>query len=138
MAKVRGGLERASFCAARMLFFLSALSANAGQTNAEFNVTVDLRPASHQTLCRNVNPPGAFGATVVVVCSIGATVHVSPSTRGIPWAPMLGGAYRHNFLAATVGDQLGGAVSDVGTGTVSSWRVVQISDWDYLEMLMSW
>ena len=116
----------------------SALSAIATQSGGQFVVNINLQTVSHPTLCRNVNPPGAFGATVIVVCSTGATVRISPGTSSMPWSPMHGGAYRYNFLPASLGKQMGATDGYLGTGTVTSWRVVQFSDWDYLEMLMSW
>ena len=110
----------------------------AGQVGGQFVVSVKLQTTSSPTLCRNVNPPGAIGATVIVVCSAGATVHVSPSATNMPWSPIHGGAPRYNFLPAALGNTFGMSDGYGGAGTVTTWRVVQFVDWDYLEMLMSW
>lgn len=121
-----------------ILFASTVVPVCATPGSGNFNVTATLQAGASPTLCRNVNPPDALGPTIIVVCSIGATVHVVPTTSGMPWSPAHGGKYRFNFLSARVGAQIGTADSYIGLGTVTTWRVVQIADWDYLEMLMSW
>ena len=111
---------------------------NAAKGSGQFGVAATLQTTSSTSLCRNVNPPGAFGATVIVVCSTDAVVHISPGINGSTWSPLHGGAGRNILFSSTRGIQIGAAGSYDGIGTVASWRVVQIANWNYLEMLMSW
>ena len=123
------------------LLGLSANSLEAAQVNGQFNVTVDLNTpatAPKSAFCRSSNAPGSFGATVTVVCKTGAVVNISPGRTGAPYTPMHGGAYRYSFQANRGGNLLGTVDSYVGIGTTTSWRVINLSDRDYLEMLVNW
>lgn len=81
---------------------------------------------------------GSFGAAVTVVCATGAGVEIAPSSIDMPGASMPGGAYRY-LIHARRGDELLGTIdSYVGAGTAISWRVVNLTDWYYLEMLANW
>lgn len=137
-AKVLGSGRMYQSLALAVLLGGAVATAPAAAGSGNFNVTATLQTTLSPTLCRDVNPPGAFGATVIVVCSTGATVNISPGTSGAPWSPVRGGANRYNFLPVGAASQKGSADSFVGAGTITSWRVVQMADWDYLEMLMSW
>jgi hypothetical protein len=124
---------------------LLAPTANAAQLSRPFNVTVNLQTVppvpgsgSDSAFCRSTNAPGSFGATVTVVCATGAVVDIAPGRTGMPWSPMHGGAYRYLFQASLDGRPLGMVDSYVGVGTVTSWRVVNLMDWQYLEMLVNW
>lgn len=122
---------------------LSAVPVNAAQLNGQFNVTVNVQSANSPTLpqtgfCRT-NPGGqAFGATVTVVCSTGAVVDISPGHTGLPWSPMHGGAYRYLINVRRGDDLLGTIDSYVGAGNAISWRVISLTDRDYLEILTDW
>ena len=124
---------------------LSLLAAplGAAQVNGQFNVTVTLQSVNSPTLPQSAfcttNPGGlAFGATVTVVCSTGAFVALAPGRSGLPWSPMHGGAYQYIFHANRGGEVLGAVDSYVGIGTTTSWRVVNLANWDYFEMTMAW
>ena len=110
-------------------------------------MTVNLQSANSPTLPQSVfctsNPGGlAFGATVTVVCSTGAVVDISPSRTNLPWAPMHGGAYRYILQAGWCGDDLLDPLCTgdryVGAGITTSWRMVNLMDRNYLEMLLGW
>jgi len=135
---VRKVICSASCCMLAILLGISAGSASAGQASGQFNVTVNLQAASSSEFCRSTNAPGSFGAIVTVVCSTGAMVDLSPGRTGMPWAPMHGGAHRYLFLVREDGNLLGAIDSYVGVGTVTSWRVARVADWDYIEMLVGW
>jgi hypothetical protein len=123
------------------LLGLPTVFVEAAQVSGQFNVTVDLNSpatAPKSAFCRSSNAPGSFGATVTVVCKTGAVVDISPGRTGAPYSPMHGGAYRYLFQANRGSNFLGTVDSYVGIGTATSWRVINLSDRDYLEMLVNW
>lgn len=126
--------------AAFLLFHFTAVEA--ASVNGQFNVTVDVKGgkpiANNSAFCKRTNDPNAFGATVTVVCATGAVVDVSPTNSGQPFSPTHGGAYRYLFQAVRGGDLIGTVDSYVGAGNVTSWRVVNLRDRDYVEMLVNW
>ena len=123
---------------------LSVLQVDAAQVSGQFNITVNLQTFAdsnsppQSAFCRSTNAPGSFGATVTVVCATGAMVDISPGRTGMPWSPMHGGAYRYILQASRDGNVLGTVDSYVGVGTATSWRVVNLVDRDYIEMLINW
>jgi hypothetical protein len=131
-----------------MLLIIIYSVAHAGQTHRTFNITVNLQtsatinPVTQQptnsAFCRVTDDPAAFGATYTIVCATGAVVDISPGRSGMPLSPMHGGAYRYLFQANRGGNQLGTIDSYLGVGTITSWRVVNLRDRDYLEMLVNW
>lgn len=124
--------------AALCLWVFPALAA---QTSRSFNVTVNLQTgivAPNSVFCRSSTGSGAYGVTVTVVCSTGAVVDVSAIGTGVPGKPIHGGAYRFLTYVSKAGELLGTIESDVGTGTVSSWRVVHLVHRDYIEMTLGW
>lgn len=124
---------------------LFVLTVNAAQVNGHFKVTVNLQAlgaspntTQNSAFCRSTNAPGSFGATVTVVCATGAVVDISSGRTTMPWSPMHGGAYRYLLQASRDGNLLGTVDSYIGAGTITSWRVVNLVDRDYLEMLVDW
>jgi hypothetical protein len=123
------------------LLWMGAGAACAGQANAPFSVSVSLQKAGafpDSAFCRMDNLPGAFGATITVVCSTGVVVDVSPSRPGPPLAPMHGGAYRYLTQVSAAGQILGTVDIYSGLGTITSWRVVRLVDREYVEMTLNW
>lgn len=123
----------------------STFNLHAEQVSGQFNVTVNLQSsavasqiAPNSAFCRSTNAPGSFGASVTVVCATGAVVDVSPSRTGLTWSPLQSGTYRYIFQVSRDGDILGTVDSYVGVGSASSWRVINLVDRDYLEMLVDW
>ncbi len=116
--------------------------AQAASVNGRFNVTVkqgSIVPVSkNSAFCKRTNDAGAFGATVTVVCATGAVVEIAPGNTGQPFSPTHGGAYRYLFQAVRGGDLLGTVDTYVGAGNITSWRVVNLRDRDYVEMLVNW
>ena len=134
--------------AARIVVFAVALGvwafpSQAGQTGVQFKVAVTLQSANSPTLpqtifCRT-NPGGlAFGAIVTVVCSTGAVVDISPGRTGMPWSPMHGGAYRYVTQVFWNGDWVESLDDTPGTGTVTSWRIVNLLNRNYVELTVGW
>jgi hypothetical protein len=120
---------------------LAALPAHTAQVGGQFSVTVSVLPGvqiPNTALCRVTNLPGSFGATVTVVCSTGAVVDVSMAGRGLPPTVANGGAFRFLTSVFRGGAVLGTVDSDTGPGTMTSWRIVNLDDRDYFEMLVGW
>jgi hypothetical protein len=133
------GLARA-FALALTLWVLPV---SAGQSSGVFNVNINLRSVNAPSVpktgfCTKDPGPLGFGATLIIVCSTGETVDIAPGTIGVPRAPMQGGAY-HYVFQATGNVSLPSTIdSYVGAGNVTSWRIVNLLDRDYLEMLVGW
>jgi hypothetical protein len=122
---------------------VTGLPAGAAETSSNFNVTVKLGtgttpPETETGFCRRTNVPGAFGAAVTVVCSTGAVVEISPGHEGPPVVPMHGGAYRFLTLTSGAGVMPDSEENFTGLGTVTSWRVVHLSNRDFLELTVRW
>ena len=123
-----------------------AVPAQAAQVGASFIVKVDYQqfpppkpePPPGDEFCVIRNPPGAFGADVTVVCRTGAVVDISPGAGAKPWVPMHGGAYRFLPPVSWAGVMTGTETTQSGLGTVTTWRVVQLIDRQYVEMLLRW
>lgn len=110
------------------------------QSVAGFRVTVALHVPGgtpESAFCRLGPGPNTFGAVVTVVCATGAVVSIEAPRLG----PMHGGAFRYAHLAESVLSGLlfpGGIDIYTGVGTITTWRIVNVTDWDYLEMQMAW
>jgi hypothetical protein len=121
-------------------FAVSTGYALAGQQDTLFKVTVNLLPSTTTSAyCTTNNGKGSFGATVTVVCGTGAIVDLAaPAKGGVPWVPMHGGAYRYVTQLSRAGEGPG-TVDVYGlTGTITTWRTVNLLDRSYTEMTVSW
>ena len=133
-------------CLLAVVLGLPAAQVHAGSASGQFNVTVDLQPATvpvapSSAFCVRGPGPDTFGAIVTIVCATGVVVDVKAPRTAAPWVPIHGGAYRFTQLAGheLPGQRLmGGIESYTGVGTVTTWRRVSLPDRDYLEMLVGW
>ncbi|HUP29716.1 MAG TPA: hypothetical protein VM122_06045 [Usitatibacter sp.] len=122
--------------------FLGA--AQAGSASSSFRVIVNTDKSTgpvtppNTGLCRRIDLPGAMGAIVTVVCSTGVVVEIGPGEASKPWGWIHGGAYRFLPPISSAGVNSASMDIDTGLGTVTSWRVVHLSDRDYLEMTVRW
>jgi hypothetical protein len=120
---------------------MSSCPAAAAQSSSRFGVTVNLETSGgppSSAFCRTTSLPGSFGATVTIVCSTGVVVDIAPSRPGAPLSPMHGGSYRY-LTQVSVGGQILGTVDLYsGLGTITSWRVVNLVDRQYVEMTLNW
>ncbi len=121
------------------MLVLFATSAHSAQVGGHFNVTVNLQnrvsPAPTSIFCRS-SPALAFGAVLTVVCSTGAVVDVSANPNAIPYAPLNGNSYRY-IMHDTAGYI--DSIDDFSSlGTVTTWRMIDLADRDYLEVLVGW
>ena len=134
-------------CIARWITLSVALGllmspAQAGAVNGQFSVTVSLRSTTSPALenaafCRT-SPALAFGALVTVVCATGEVVDVTASARGLQGAPVHGGSYRFILPGSYAGGLPDLYDGYTGFGTVATWRIVQLADRDYYELLLGW
>ena len=115
---------------------------SAAQGSGQFIVTATLVAAGTPTLPRSAfcqtTPALAFGALVTVVCATGEVVNITTPAGLIPGVPVHGGAYRV-ILARTFTPGLPDFYDGFsGYGMASSWRVIQVGDRSYYELLMGW
>lgn len=103
-------------------------------------VNLDLRTARIPStgLCQTTPGRSAFGATVTIVCATGAFVDISPISRGMPWLPTHGGAYRYVTQVSGIEGYLGTVDIYSGIGTITELRVVSNGNRDYIEMTVGW
>ena len=107
-----------------------------------FNVTATLVATGNPVLpgsafCQTT-PALAFGALVTVVCATGEVVNITTPAGLIPGIPIHGGAYRV-ILARTFAPGLPDFYDSFSVyGLASSWRVIQVGDRSYYELLMGW
>jgi len=136
-------LLAARVCALFAALMINVGSLYAGQTSAQFNVTVQLQsnalPLPGNGFCRITDDPRAFGAAVTVACSTGTVVELSPGRAGMPVSPMHGGAYRFITQIWGAGPGVFDAAEDGwGAGTTTSWRVIHLANREYVEMTVAW
>ncbi len=114
-------------------------SADAAQLNRPFNVTVNLQQVASleptSIFCRT-SPALAFGAVLTVVCSTGEVVDVSANPKAIPFAPIHGITYRYVTHGSAGFINTEDEFSSLGT--VTTWRMIDLVDRDYLEILVGW
>jgi hypothetical protein len=127
------------------MFCCISPSVHAAHTSGQFNVlstllTTNSSVMSKTGFCTQSPNPSSFGAVVTIVCATGAVADIQAPKTAIPWTPLHGGAYRFSRLAGdAAGVQFSGAIdSYIGSGTITSWRSVNLADRDYLEMLVGW
>jgi len=129
--------------------FLAPGAVLAAQASSNFRITAELQSpaaASTSAFCRSDSMPGSFGATVTLVCSTGVVVDISPGRgpyrQGDPLHPhgflQFGGAYRYVTQVNWAGQILGPVDIYSGLGTITSWRVVNLVDREYVEMTLNW
>lgn len=122
------------------LLLMWSQSGHAAQASSQFAVNINLYPGGNHSnagLCRSSTRIGNFGEVVIIECSTGKTIHVADSVSVLPWSAAQDGQYR--FVT-----QLAGADVPLdsdrfsGVGTVTSWRIVNLADWEYLELMVGW
>lgn len=106
-----------------------ALPSHAGQTDADFNVTVALQKTTpaNTGACSSNPGVGVFAATVTVVCTTGAA---EPTGKGFPYRFMTG---------VSNANKSGMVDSDTGMGTSTAFNnMVGSAGQDYMEMTIAW
>ena len=130
-------------------------------TSSQFNVKVKLIPAvvtlpvpvnppkpagpsiippglPVSAFCTKNNIPSAHGATITIVCTTGAVVDIEPGNNTSVSTATHGGSYRYVTHVTPTGDLRDTVDPFGGAGTTTAWRVVHLSERDYLEMTLGW
>ena len=122
---------------ATLVLAAGATHAAAGTLAVAFRVTVPFVPVTNNSAyCTRNDLPGAFGASVTVICRTGAPLDVAATQRQV--GPIHGGAYRYLMHVPRGPTVLGTIDADAGIGTATYWRVVDSMGWSYVEMGIAW
>jgi hypothetical protein len=110
-----------------------------GQASATFAVNVDLHTSPDTGACQSSPEAPSAPSVVTIDCRNGQPLDPAtpPST---PPASAARDARAYRFMIPTGDGDLryGGVDLYAGAGTITSWRVVHYTDWDYLEMTVGW
>jgi len=110
--------------------------ASASQAGASFNVTVNLQTTPNGGTCETTPESPARPSVVSIDCHSKPLEPAAAPRTPVP--PRDGQAFRF-MIPNGSGEQRFGAVDlYAGAGTITSWRVVHLTDWDYLEMTVGW
>lgn len=116
-------------------------TSNAAAGSARFEVTATLLSASSPVGKTGFCTQGS-GATLVIVCSTDpaqpVVVNTSPVVIGGSAALLQWSANRYIFQNQNNVDLPANVNTYVGIGSSTSWRVVNLDDREYLEMLVGW
>jgi hypothetical protein len=121
-SRVLNGWLGAGAAALAVLFSSAALGS---ETRASFAVTVNLKKAPETAACST--------STASVVCT-GIAVPPVKSTQ----QQGIGQPVRFWITDGAYGPRYGAVDLYPGAGTITSWRVVRLASWDYLEMTIGW
>ena len=112
----------------------------ASQVSAALNLKVNLQTNTNTdaVLCRNTSGVNAYGANATVICSTSAFVDISPGSTRAPLLPMHGGAFRFVTQVFWNGELVDTVDSDPSSGTFTTWRVVNLTNRNFLEMTVGW
>ena len=126
-------------CAAGAMALAAMLAGSAwgAQSRASFAVTVDLHTSADTGTC--LSSPGSPSTASVTTIDC-RTTPVDPVPVPSTPAASTAGARAYRFMIP-MGDgdlRYGGVDMYAGAGTITSWRVVHLTDWDYLEMTVGW
>ena len=103
----------------------------AGQASAPFAVKVDLQTTRSTGLCKSSELADRPELQVLVVCSTDPGVERPVPKQTRPWD------YRFS-IPLRIGDLNGNVDLYSGAGTITSWRMVRLSNREYLEMTVGW
>lgn len=138
-------IGRTSFlgqCLAAVFICAPADFVRAATNSSQFAVTATFISADNpiqpkSAFCQTA-PALAFGALVTVVCTTGEVVNLTAPAGNVPGVPLRGGSYRFilpSSFSFVLPDFYTGSS---GQGVASSWRVIQVADWNYYEFLLGW
>lgn len=126
----RWGSRAGALCA---LALAMAGGAWAGEARSGFTVRVDLTRADTGT-CSST--PGTPVTHSVVAINCNNTRPLEPVAT--PRLPPDGRAFRFVIPNGNGEQRYAGVDLYAGAGTITSWRVVHFTNWDYLEMTVGW
>ena len=112
-----------------MAFSFAPPNASAAEAAAPLEVRVNY--VADKTpeigLCR----ASEAGSTATVICSPAPTPAPPASDRRVHFSNV-------RFYLSGAGNWLGDVDESTGAGTVTSWRVIRLSNRDYLELMVGW
>jgi hypothetical protein len=117
------------------------LPSYAAQVNTQFKVLINLQSNSgtpNAGLCRSSGRIGNFGEVITVECSTGKVVTFSGNSSNLARTAMQDGSYRFLTQFSETGVSLGTLDIYAGGGTVTSWRIVNLANRDYIELMVGW
>lgn len=135
VGRSRAPWRRGCQAGAGALALAMTAAAWASQSSASFAVRVDLQPAASSATCQTAPESPAASSVVSVECNAKPLEPAAAPSTPVPRGD--GRAFRFVIPTGT-GDRYGGVDLYAGAGTITSWRVVHYTDWDYLEMTVGW
>lgn len=119
-----------------------SLSSQAQQSSAQFDVAINLQNSgglANAGLCLSGTSIGTLGTTVNVDCMTGTAVNFSGNTLSLPSAKIQNNSSYH-FMLNTYGvtELLDTADNFTGVSNIITWRTINLSDRDYLELMVHW
>lgn len=112
-------------------------SAWGAQATGAFAVTVLLRASADTGTCQSSQEAPVRPSVVTIDCH--NTKPLEPAAApDVPSATRDARAYRFMIPTGNGDLRYGGVDLYAGAGTITSWRVVHLTDWDYLEMTVGW
>ena len=119
-----------------------SLSSQAQQSSAQFDVAINLQNSgglANAGLCLSGTSIGTLGTTVNVDCMTGTAVNFSGNTLSLPSAKIQSNS-SYRFMLNTYGvTELRDTVDNFpGVSNIITWRTINLSDRDYLELMVHW
>lgn len=111
--------------------------AQAGQLAVPFTVKV-ARATDNAGVCRSTRQIGVFGTAVTVDCTTGAPAAFSGDTSTLPRATVPDGPFRYLIRGSHSGQWLGSVEGRTSPGIATSWNVVRLPGFEYLELMVTW
>lgn len=107
------------------------------QAKGAFAVTVLLHASADSATCESSQEAPVRPSVVTIDCH--NTKPLEPAAApNVPSAARDARAYRFMIPTGNGDLRYGGVDLYAGAGTITSWRVVHYTDWDYLEMTVGW
>jgi hypothetical protein len=110
---------------ASALALAASAGAFAGQATGSFLVKVDLLKSPEVVICHT--------APTAASCSTTIDPPAKPATK-----PQTDGQAFRFFIPDGTAIRYGSFDLYAGAGTITSWRVLRLNGWDYLEMTVGW
>ena len=126
-------------CRAGALTLALAMAAPAwgAQASRAFAVTVLLRGSADTATCESSQEAPVRPSVVTIDCRNTKPLEPADAPH-VPSPARDPRAYRFMIPTGDGDLRYGGVDLYAGAGTITSWRVVHLTDWDYLEMTVGW